>query len=414
MLGSLYTALAGLNAYSQGLEVISNNVANLNTPGFKVSEPLFREIVYQHLQAADSRDARGGPGGAGVEAGSTTLSFRQGTLRDTDSPLNAAIDGSGFFVLEQNGERRYTRSGQFSFNDEGTLVELGSGAQVVVSTAASAQGAFNINSSRTFAPRATREVTLRGTLTRTGDDSHELSNIVVFDAAGTRITLHARLTRIAPAAGEQPLGWRVEVLDSDDQVLSSQPAEIRFNADGTPASGASSVTVSVNSSNAADFDVVLNFGAPGSFTGVRSPPSRENDNTSNNSQVQILRQDGVQAGSLQRAEFDENGILKLTYTNGETVDAATLVLAQFNVPQKLLALGDGLFAASEDTTPLLGKALDQGLGSIAGGRLESSNVELTQQFTDLIIMQRGYQASSQVSSVTNELIQTLLAMDGNR
>ena len=196
------------------------------------------------------------------------------------------------------------------------------------------------------------------------------------------------------------------MLNSANTVLGN--GEIRFDANGTPATDASRVTIKVKATGVEDFDVVLNFGAAGSFAGVTSPA------TSTASQLQILRQDGLAVGSLTRTEFDDKGQLKLTYSNGKTEVAGSLVLAQFDAPEQLQALGNGMFAAAESASRRLGSALSSGLGRIVGGRLEMSNVELTQQFTDLIIMQRGYQASSQISSVANELIQTLLAMDGRR
>ncbi len=168
------------------------------------------------------------------------------------------------------------------------------------------------------------------------------------------------------------------------------------------------VTITVKATGVDDFNVVLNFGTAGSFAGATSPA------TSTTSQLQILRQDGLATGSLTRTEFDDKGQLKLTYSNGKTEIAGSLVLAQFDAPEQLQALGNGMFAAAENASRKLGSALSSGLGRIVGGRLEMSNVELTQQFTDLIIMQRGYQASSQISSIANELIQTLLAMDGRR
>ncbi|HKQ14200.1 MAG TPA: flagellar basal-body rod protein FlgF [Steroidobacteraceae bacterium] len=402
MLTSLYTALAGMNAYSRGLELISNNVANLNTPGFKVSDPLFREIVYRHLAAAAGNPGSM-PGGAGVEVGATTMTFRQGELRDTGNALDAAIDGDGFFMLDEKGSLRYTRAGQFQFNEDGVLVERGSGAKVWVSTADSALGFFDIDDARTSPPKVTTEVTIVGTLARGGSTlSYELPNITVFDSAGTSIALKARLTRDA----EDFFKWTVEVLDPQNHVVGT--GEIKFAENGTPVEDASRVTVTVDATNVDDFDVVFDFGAAGSFAGVTSPAA------STSSQLQVLRQDGLAAGSLTRTEFDDRGQLKLTYSNGKTEVVATLVLAQFDAPEQLQALGNGMFAAPEGATRRLGSGLSEGLGRIVGGRLEMSNVELTQQFTDLIIMQRGYQASSQISSVANELIQALLAMDGKR
>jgi flagellar hook protein FlgE len=403
MFGAIYTGLAGMTAYSKGLDIISNNVANLNTPGFKVSDPLFREIVYRHLATGGSREAGSMTGGAGVEVDGSSMSFVQGELRDTGNSLDAAVDGNGFFVLNQNGEYRYTRAGQFEFNDEGILVEKSSGAAVVMSTDTLALDQFDLNTARVFEPRATTQVQLVGSLARGGTTTtYEVPSITVYDPAGTAVTLKARFTR----SSTDPLVWSLDVLNSTGDVLGS--GEVHFNDDGTPLNGASTLSVDVPSESGEGFAVSFDVGEPGTHAGVASPSA------STASQVQLLRQDGVTTGSLTTTEFDDHGQLKLTYSNGETRIVGSLVLAQFDAPEQLQSLGGGVFASIDNSQPVFGSALAKGLGRIVGGKLEMSNVELTQQFTDLIIMQRGYQASSQVSSVANELIQTLLAMDGRQ
>lgn len=403
MLGSIYTALAGMNAYSQGLGIVSNNVANLNTPGFKVSDPLFREIVYRQIAAAEGNGGELRPRGAGVEADEAGITFSQGELRETGNALDAAIDGDGFFVIEQQGAYRYTRAGQFTFNDEGLLVERTTGATVLIGTAGLANGTFNITSARTDPPQATTAVTMTGVLARTGTSgTHEVSNITVYDASGTAIALRGKFTRDTA----NPLQWIVEILGAANAVLGS--GTISFNADGTPAQGANSVTVTVPSTTADSFAVAFEFGEVGSYAGVTSPAA------SSASTVQGVRRDGRLTGSLSSYAFDEQGALKLSYSNGQTRTVGNLVLAQFDNPERLLALGGGMFTTKDDAQPRLGNALRDGLGKVTGMHLEMSNVELTRQFTDLIILQRGYQASSQVSSIANELIQTLLAMDSSR
>jgi flagellar hook protein FlgE len=404
MFGSIYTALAGMNAYSQGLSVVSNNVANLNTPGFKVSDPLFREIVYRQINVGEGNGGGVRPQGAGVEADAAGIAFSQGDLRDTGNPLDAAIDGSGFFVLEQeDGAYRYTRAGQLTFNDDGILVERSTGAKVLISSAEAATGFFDLNPHRTHPPRATATVTVSGTLARTSTSgSHELPNITVYDAAGTAVPLRARFTRNSADA----LRWTVEVLGPANAVLGS--GTIAFNADGTPAQDANTVTIPVAATGGESFNVTLNFGQPGTYVGVTSPAA------STTSQLQVLRQDGMQTGSLTETAFDEQGSLKLSYSNGQTITVGKLVLAQFDNPEQLKALGGGMFAIEDGVQHRLGSAMASGLGRIVGKKLEMSNVDLTRQFTDLIILQRGYQASSQVSSIANELIQTLLAMDSGR
>ncbi len=402
MFASIYTALAGMKAYSQGLDVISNNVANLNTPGFKVSDPVFREIVYRHIQANEGDGGGQRPQGAGVEAGSAGINFTQGELRDTGNDLDVAIDGTGFFVLQrEDGTYRYTRAGQFTFSAEGILVERTTGEKVLFSTPESSVGTFDINSYRTHEPKATANVNIGGVLARTGTNaSYELSSATVYDKAGTAVSLRVRFTR----NGSDPLKWTAEVMSTANTVIGS--GTVTFNADGTPAEN--SFTVNVTATGGEPFPVTFNLGATGTYSGVTSPP------TSTTSSLQVQRQDGLTIGSLTVTAFDEQGQFKLTYSNGQSKTPGKLVLAQFDNPGQLQALGGGLFAAKDGTTPRMGSALVQGVGRIMGRRVEMANVDLTRQFTDLIILQRGYQASSQVSSITNELIQTLLAMESGR
>lgn len=404
MFGSIYTALAGMNAYSQGLSVVSNNVANLNTPGFKVSDPLFREIVYRQIQASEGNGGGLRPQGAGVDASAAGITFTQGDLRDTGNSMDAAIDGSGFFVLEQeDGSYRYTRAGQLTFNDDGILVERTTGSKILFRAAAGTSGFFDLNGHRVDPPKATATVSLTGTLARTSTNPvHELPGITVYDTVGTAVPLRARFTRNSADA----LRWNVEILGAANAVLGSNT--VVFNADGTPAQDNNTFTVTVPGSGGTNFDVVFTVGEPNTYAGVTSPGS------STTSSVTLLRQDGLQIGSLTRTAFDEQGQLKMTYSNGQTRTVGKLVLASFDNPEQLQALGSGMFALKAGSQPRLGSAMAEGVGRIVGQRVEMSNVDLTRQFTDLIILQRGYQASSQVSSVANELIQTLLAMDAQR
>jgi flagellar hook protein FlgE len=401
MLGIIYTGLSGLTAYSRGLEVISNNVANLNTPGFKVSVPMFREVMYQQLRAPNGNGAGVRPGGAGVAIDAADMSFRSGELRDSGNALDAAIDGNGFFVLDMNGDRVYTRAGQFAFDKDGVLVERVTGAKVVVSTDTVSQSTFDLDTARVFEPRATTEVMLTGSLARASGstNTHELPNITVFDSAGTSVPLRVNLTRNA----DDFLRWTVELLKPDNTVIGQ--ADIQFNENGTPAENANSITVTLDTDSSPPFDVKFNFGKAGSFSGVTAPASN------NISGLQMLQQDGFAIGSLTATQFDDNGHLQLSYSNGETRTVATLVLARFDSPDQLQVLGHGLFAATDRAQPVMGGALASGIGRVVGGRVELSNVELTEQFTDLIIMQRGYQASSQINSVANEMILQLLSMD---
>jgi flagellar hook protein FlgE len=403
MLGSLYTALSGMNAYSKGLDIISNNVANLNTPGFKLADPVFREIVNRDSQNTSAGRFGVRSGGAGVSVDSASVSFAQGELRETANPLDAGIDGNGFFVLDQGGELRFTRAGQFEIDNDGLLIDRVSGAKVLIQREGGGFGSFDLDDFRSFAPKPTQEVVVTGTLARSGaGTTAELPSISIFDRSGVNLTLRARLTR--DSADSQR--FQVQVLGNDGMEVGT--GELRFGADGTPMLEASRIKVTLNPGSATAFDVMLNFGDPGSFAGVVAP---ENGAFS---QLQVLRQDGVARGSLSRTEFGEAGEIMLTYSNGETRMGGELVLAQFDAPEQLRSLGGGTFTTADGVRPKLGRALADGRGRVVGGRIETSNVDLTQQFTDLIILQQGYRASSQISSIANELIQTLLAIDGRR
>lgn len=403
MFGSIYTSLAGMKAYSQGLDVISNNVANLNTPGFKVSDPVFREIVYRHIQANEGEGGGMRPQGAGVEVSAASINFTPGEPRDTGNPLDVAIDGSGLFVLQsEEGSYRYTRAGQFTFDSDGILVERTTGAKVMFSTPELSVGAFDINPFRTHEPKATTTVALTGTLARTGTQTtYELATVTAFDAAGAAVPLRIRFTR----NGTNPLQWTAEVISAANTVLGS--GTVVFNSDGTPAEGHNTVTVNATSGGES-FPITFNLGEAGTFAGVTTPGA------STTSTLQVLRQDGMRPGSLTTTTFDEQGQLKLAYSNGQTKTVGKLVLARFDNPEQLQILGGGMFAMKEGAQLRLGSAMSDGVGRIMGQRIEMANVDLTRQFTDLIILQRGYQASSQISSIANELIQTLLAMGSGR
>src|SRR4051812_1661684 len=116
MLGTIYIGLSGMYAYSKGLDVISNNVANLNTPGFKLTDPAFSDALYRSGGGAIGGSSGTATRGAGVGVNADHASFRQGELRDTGNPLDVSVDGGGFFALDREGQRLFTRAGQFQFD----------------------------------------------------------------------------------------------------------------------------------------------------------------------------------------------------------------------------------------------------------------------------------------------------------
>ena len=415
MLGTIYVGMAGMNAYSKGLDVISNNVANLNTTGYKAGVASFAEVVYRNGAGAMRGSSGATITGAGVHVNAEQQNFRQGEMRQTNNSLDAALDGNGFFVFDRDGQRYYSRAGQFEFDKDGFLTDRISGARVMVSSESNSLGSLQIDPYRVFQPRATTEVKLAGNLARTGNSTFDLTNVTVMDSSGAKQTLKVRFVRADDPSNTPTddtettppaLTWKVEVLDSDNNVLGS--GTLLFNSDGTPASTNTAISATVKPKNLPEFTFNLNFGEGGSYSGVTSLLSNAT------SSVQVLKQDGLEMGTLAGMTFDERGNLEVTYSNQEKKKIGRLVLARFDSSGDLTSVGDGLYVTQQGRAPQLAGGMDFGLGRVSGGNLELSNVELTEQFADLIIIQRGYQASSQMTSVANEMLQQLLSMQSGR
>jgi flagellar hook protein FlgE len=398
MLDAIYIGQSGMAAYSKGLNVISNNVANLNTAGFKVGTPLFTDELFRNDTGAVPGSEGNTSNGAGVSVDTQHISFAAGQTRTTGNPLTAALDGNGFFVLDRDGQMLYTRAGQFEYNADGQLVDTTTKAPVLVSNDSGSSTSFNLSDFRVFPPKVTTTVSLSGTLASTGTATFSLPAVTLVDSDGGSQQITAKFTRNSTDATK----WSVEVDDASGKALGT--GDLRFNADGTPQDGYNSMTVTLSPAKTPSFDVKINFGAANSFTGVTSLSSQTT------SSVQLLKQDGIQLGSLTGTSFDDHGRITLTYSNGQTKTPATLLLARIDEQQQLTPIGSGLFTAQTSTQPQFAPAQTAGLGRVVGGEIEQSNVDLTQQFSDLIIIQRGYQASSQTTSVANEMIQTLLQM----
>ena len=404
MMDAIYTSLSGMQAYSNGLDTISNNVANLNTVGFKSSTPVFQDLVFQSASASLNGEPANTEQGAGVTAETLTQSFAQGQMSATGAPLDAAIDGNGFFVLNDSGTTLYTRAGQFEVDKNGYVVDTTTQAQVMFSTPTSTYGPLNVNAAQTDAPIATTTVTLAGNLVQntTTPTTFTTPAITVYDASGASESLTVHFAQSAT----NPLSWTAQVENAAGSVIGTQA--LTFNANGSLATGSTSITATVTPASAPQFNVTFNLGTAGAFDGVTSTAS------GTTSTVSAQHVDGQPLGTLTQYAFTNAGQLQITYSNGDTKTIGTLVLARFETQDQLKEIGKGAFVAAGGANPTLGTALDQGLGSIDGGNLEMSNVDLTTQFTDLITIERGYQAGSQLVSAAGDMMQQLIDMSRGR
>lgn len=401
MFESIYLGLTGLTTFSRNLTVIGNNVSNLNTPGFKASQLAFSDLVYAN-QFSDRNDGAGSSMqlGQGVGSSGTRLLFTQGALRQTGNPTDLAIDGNGFFVTRRDdGTTVYTRAGDFQFDQAGFLVSRG-GARV----AAFAGGGLedvNIAAIRTSPPRATSTIRLLDNLS-SGDTTHDVA-VTVFDAAGAS---HALTLRFNNNNAVVPRSWLVEVRDATDAVVST--GEIRFNGDGSPQAGFSTHAFILARPGGPATPITLELGEPGMFAGAT------NFSAGADSTLRLGSQDGFAAGALTESSFDARGVLVASYSNGQTLTHQRLAMAFFDFPQDLEAVGDAGFENRGAQRVQLGAAGEGVFGELAAESLESANVDLAGQFSELIVSQRGYQASSQVVSTANEMIQQLFDIRSRR
>lgn len=393
MLETIYVGMSGLETYSKGLNVISNNVANLNTVGFKGSSLQFADLYYRNDQGeGEVREQLG----AGVTSNGTAMNLQQGESRDTGNDLDALIDGAGFFVVREGGVPAFTRDGQFQIDAQGFLVDKASGARVAGYGSGGGLVDLSITGRRASAAKATTEVTFSGNLS-TADAQHIVSNVTVYDQQGQSFVWSITFDNTnTTTAGS----WQVTVTAADGTQVGS--GEIRFTS-GRPTIGFDSITVSATGSDGSPFLVALKLTQDATYFAAGS-----------DSTLVVKNQDGYAAGSLMKTTLDASGNLMLSYSNGQTDKAGQLALAWFDSAESLEQVGGNRFAARNGYEPTYGVAHANQFGQIVAGKLESSNVDLSKQFSEMIITQRGYQASSQVVTTANEMIQQLMELRGKR
>ena len=388
MLRSLFSGISGLRAHQQMMDVTGNNIANVNTTGYKGSQTTFEDTLSQLVRAAGA--PQGGTGGTnpaqiglGVRLGGITNNFSQGAAQNTGRNTDLMIQGDGFFVVQNAGQQLYTRNGSFSFDTNGSLVTSDGG---VVQGWSAVNGAVNTNASvgaiqlpmgTLLPPKATANVTVGGNLP--GDTTSPnpiVTSITTYDAQGNQVTLSASFTKVTPTQ------WSVTLTDG---AVSSGPTTLNFAANGsTPAP----TTMTVNGVNV-------------DLSGVTS--------YSGQSTVSATQQDGSSAGTLQSFTIAQDGTLTGVFSNGLKQTLAQLALANFSNPNGLEKAGNSTYQTTANSgTAQLGVPGAAGRGVLQQGALEMSNVDLAQEFTNLVIAERGFQANSRVITTSDEILQDLV------
>ena len=414
--------LSGLNASSKNLDVIGHNIANANTTGFKSSRAEFADLV------ASSMGADGGANyGIGVEVAAVAQQFSQGNVTVTGNNLDVAINGNGFFKVQQaDGSAAYTRAGNFKLDKTGDLVTNG-GAQVMGFRVDPATGLSTSEaqplSFPTGAPiQAKQTESIKATLNldaRAKDSAGDATatppvpatprstygtSINVYDTQGVATPVNLYFMKTA-----NPNEWAVYNQLDDPTAVPPVTAislgTIAFDENGKidPATATLTLTVSptANPNAGTAAPAVANFPVDIDMSGATQFGSKF--------AVADLSQDGYASGDLTSINISNDGMVMASYSNGVTRAEAQVALANFRNPQGLLAVGGNNWVESFDSGPaVLGKPGDGNFGALRSGALEDSNVDLTAELVNMMTAQRAYQANAQTIKTQDQVMSTLV------
>ncbi len=398
-------ALSGLNAATKDLNATANNIANVNTTGFKRSRAEFSSVFPISSYGVSSNAT-----GIGTRLSRVAQQFEQGSINYTQNALDLAISGEGFFTVSDGGARAYTRAGAFGTDNNGHVVNA-SGQRLQVFPPVS--GATGFDTSRLTdlrlsvsdnPPSATGGITAgvnlpanaqppaNGTFDAEDPTSYNFTrSLTVYDSLGVA---HSANLYFVKGAGANAWDVRVRVDDADVGGANA----MTFSGSGqllTPAGGALTLPDYDPANGASPMTLELDLGAATQF--------------GESFGVNDLTQDGYATGRLIGVEVTQEGIVQARYTNGQATPLGQLALATFPNPQGLQQLGDSAWAETYAAgAAILGPAGSSNLGLVQAGALEGSNVDLTEQLVNMITAQRNFQANAQMISTADQITQTII------
>ena len=407
------TALSGLSANSTAIDIVGNNLANLNTTGYKADAVEFQDLMSQQLGSSST-----GQVGLGVGSAESVRQFTQGSVTQTTGAFDAAIQGSGFFVVRDSSQQLlYTRAGNFTLDPTGHLqTATGDNVQGWNATA----GVVNPNSAvsdivvplngvtpATATKNMSATVNLSASATVAGKDGTYSAPIQVVDAQGGTHTLTVTFTK----SDANKWDYAITIPDADVKTPSATPlAKGTLTFDGTGqlsdppvATGSVAVTIAGLADGASDLTVNWNlYNESGGAMVTQFAQS---------SGVSATSEDGTPAGQITKVGISNGGLLVATYSNGQSATVGQIALASIENPGSLLAVGNNnLQPTAATSAPAIGAASSGGRGQIVGQSLEGSTVDIATEFTNLITFQRSYQANSRVITTADQMTQDLIGL----
>jgi flagellar hook protein FlgE len=421
MIQAMYSGVSGMKAFKTQLDVIGNNIANLNTVGFKGSRVTFQEMMSQTLKNASGPSGnQGGVNpmqvGLGVNIGQIDVSQIQGSLQSTGKLTDCAIEGNGFFMLSKGSSILYSRDGTFNVDGDYNLVNAS--GMPVLGWVADVNG--NIDETGQVTPasgikipigqissaRATSTVSLGGNLDANQDAAaagpHKTLTVNIYDSLGVSHNAQVAFTKTGPST------WSYAISSTEGAFAGVTNGTIEFNANGSidsingnPVSTNGSLLpltftlTTPNGSIPTDFNIDL--GKVGQLSGEYT--------------ISTTSQDGLPKGTLESFTVAKDGTIIGIFTNGNMQTLAKIALAQFANPAGLNKVGGNLLSESPNSgVAQVGSAGTGSFGKLSAGFLESSNVDLSAEFSNMIVAQRGFQANSRIITVSDEVLQELVSL----
>ncbi len=461
MMRSLYAGVSGMQNHQTRLDVIGNNVSNVNTTGFKRGRVNFQDMISQQLSgAARPTTEIGGVNpkevGLGVMTASIDTIFTQGNLQSTGVATDVAIQGNGFFILKNGEESFYSRAGAFGLDSEGTLVNPANGFRVQGWMAQDLNGEMVLNTASntediiipvgTKDPaKATTNVNFACNLNKNTPEILEgatpadiargtwATEFKVYDSFGNDHNLTVAFTRVVG----NPNQWQATVIVDPEQADTTQTRVGLGTTDGTEntflvnfdnTGTLLSVTDSAGNITNPEGQIVLqtSFAVVGANPDAEGNPTRQTLNinlgnigsqkntvtqSASQSSTKAFYQDGYTMGYLDNFKIDASGIITGVYSNGTNRTIGQIGLATFTNQGGLEKAGDNTYVESNNSgLANIGTSGIAGKGSLLAGSLEMSNVDLTEQMTDMIVTQRGFQASSKTIQTADTLLDTVMSL----
>ena len=397
--------LSGLTASSEALAAIANNLSNLNTVGYKDTRVLFRDLFYQNMGTTGGGDPI--QLGAGTAVSSMPSLFTQGSVDPSGVDTDVAIMQDGFFVVQKGSVMSYTRAGNFTKDESGYLVTV-EGQQVlgyparngVIDTGQGLTG-LNLGTGAVSPPTATTTLQIRANLDARGQSGSTFpATVTVYDSLGASHVLTFSFTKTGSNAWSYSITIPAADVGGTGNPTVVGTGNLAFDASGnltTPASNVAGITVTGLADGAANLNFTWNLYDQGA--GLLTQVAADSSTSS-------TQQNGTSSGSLQKFAIGADGMVTGSFSNGKTAILGQLVLATFANQQGLLRTGQNGFQATlASGQAVVGAPGTGGRGTLSGGALELSNVDISKEFASMIVAQRGFQANARAVTTFDEITQ---------